>query len=163
MALCSRLTEQGFGAGQILRNAPAQLVGLTEVEFGIGIALGGGAFPFMHGGGEIALAPGIHASLDVGQHRGACPQSHAQRHDGAGNGGQQPAARSGGAGPVRAGSNDHLINLPCRAGAGPCTITRRRRPGISPGDRHSPDNDRAKMVSKTFPRDRLNLRNDSRG
>ncbi len=66
--------EQFLGLGQILRHALAQLVGLAQVEHGIGIALGGGGLPFLDRGRIIAAAPGLHSGAGIG--RGGGRENH---------------------------------------------------------------------------------------
>ncbi len=67
MAALRRLAEQVFGLAQVGLDAPAQLVGLAQVELRIGIALVGRSLPFAHRARIVPARPGVDAGLDVGE------------------------------------------------------------------------------------------------
>ena len=109
--------EQLLGLGQVLRHAVAQLIGLAQIEFGVRVALGGGADPFADGGGVILAAPCIDAGLDVGQRGGGAGQR------------RQHQSGCGQSAPARGKCNvNHVLSLPSWPWVAPmgCGTTRLR-------------------------------------
>ena len=66
MALVGGAAEPGFGLRQVHGHAAPQLIGLRQIELGIGIARDGERPPLRHGGGIFAALPRIDARFDVG-------------------------------------------------------------------------------------------------